>query len=164
MATVKQQLSIGDAIYHATAQPTLVKDDGTNFPVWGLSFSNAATQQASWRFKASNYGASNPNLVIVIDWYSSATSGTASFRGKVSVLTPGDAQSMLLDAFATAVTGTTVVNTTANGLNRTTITITSANLDSMTADDSVELCIDRNDASVAAACKVVGIELQYSDT
>jgi hypothetical protein len=160
MATVKQQLSIGDAIYHATLQPTLVKVDGTNFPVWGLSFATGAVnQQVSWRWKASSYGSGN--VTVLLDAYSSATSGSVTWGGALSVLTPGDAQSMLTDAFATENTQAQAVNGTSNGLFRTTLVI--SNLDSLAADDSVEMRIRRTDNSVAAAVILVGIEVQYSD-
>jgi hypothetical protein len=160
MATVKQPLSIGDAILHATLQPTLTKADGTNFPVWGYSFATGAVnQQLSWRFKADNYGSGN--VTVVLDFYSSATSGSVTWGGALSVLTPGDAQSMLTDGFATESTQATAVNGTANGPARTSLVI--SNLDSLAADDSVELRIRRTDNSVAAGVVLVGIEVQYSD-
>jgi hypothetical protein len=161
MATVKRMLSIGDAIPHATLQPTLVKVDGTNFPVWGYSFATGAVnQQISWRFKASNYGSGN--LTLLLDIYSSGTTGSPVFGAAISALTPGDAQSMLTDALATETTGTVAINSTANGPQRISITI--SNLDSLAADDTVELRLRRTDNSVAAAVVVVGVELQYSDT
>jgi hypothetical protein len=167
MATVKQQLSIGDAIPHATLIPELCKIDGTNFPIWGYAFaSGSLNEQLSWRYKASNYGASNPSVLVVLHWYSrsGSTTGSPTWGAAFSVLTPGDAQSMETDTFATEVTAAVAVNGTAKGLTVTTITITNTNLDSMTADDSVEMRIRRTDNSMTGDAILVGIEVQYSDT
>lgn len=167
MGTIKQPLSIGDGIPHATAVPTPTKFDGTNFPLWGPSFAGAAAnQQMSWRWKADNYGASNPNVLVIIDWItvSGATAGSATWGAAFACATPGDAQSMLTDALGTEVTQATAINSTANGPNRTTITVSAANLDSMAADDSVEMRIRRTDASVTGGLVIIGLEVQYSDT
>lgn len=167
MGTVSQSLGIGEAIAHATLIPELCKIDGTNFPVWGYAYAGAAAnEQLSWRWFAVNYGASNPNVSVIIDWYSrsGSTTGSATWGAAFSVLTPGDAQSMETDTFGTEVTQSTAVNGTAKGLTRTTISIAAANLDSLAASDSVEMRIRRTDSSVTGDCIIVGITVQYSDT
>lgn len=163
MATVKQPLSIGDAIPHATLIPELCKIDGTNFPVWGYAFATGSlNEQLSWRWKASSYGSGN--VTVIIDWYSRSgtTSGTVTWGGALSVLTPGDAQSVETDAFATENTQATTVNATAKGLTTTSLVI--SNLDSLAADDSVEMRIRRTDNTMTGDAIILGIEVRYSDT
>ena len=166
MATVYRPLGIGAAIPHATNQPELTKEDGTNFPVWGYAFADSTQDdQISWRFKASNYGSGN--LTLIIDWYSrsGSTTGAVVWGGALSVLTPGDAQSVLTDALATENTVTTTVNGTARGLTRSTITL--SNLDSLAANDSVELRVRRLQSNgsdtMTGDATIVGLEVQYSD-
>jgi hypothetical protein len=163
MATVPRPLSLGDAIPHATLQPTRMKADGTNFPLWGLAFAGAAAnQQVSWRFKASKYGSGN--VTVVLDWYSVAgsTTGSVTWGGCMAVVTPGDAQSMESDALQTEQTQATTVNGTAKGLTRTSLVL--SNLDSLAADDSVELRLRRTDSSMTGQALLIGVEIQYSDT
>src|SRR3982751_2684302 len=123
MATVKQYLDPGAVIPHATAIPELVKIDGTNFPVFGYAFTINTNEQVSVRWKASNYGSGS--VTVVCHWFSrtGVTSGNVTWGAALSVLTPGDAQSMLTDALATENTQTTAVNGTASGLTSTSITV-----------------------------------------
>lgn len=166
MATVYRPLGIGAAIPHATLIPELVKIDGTNFPLFGWAFDAATDEQLSWRFKASNYGSGN--LTLILDWYSRAGSTTNEVRwgAALSVLTPGDAQSMETDALATENTVDSTVNGTPRGLTRATITI--SNLDSLANNDSVELRVRRVGSNaaddMAGDAVLVGLEVQYSDT
>lgn len=167
MATTKQYLDPGAAIPHATNIPELVKIDGTNFPVFGYAFADATQDdQMSFRWKASNYGSGN--VSVIIDWYSrsGSTTGAVVWGAALSVLTPGDAQSMETDGLATENTQTTTVNGTARGLTRSTITV--SNLDSLAADDSVEMRIRRLQSNgsdtMTGDAIIVGIEIQYSDT
>lgn len=162
MATVKQYLDAQSGIPHATLIPELVKLDGTNFPVFGYAFTINTNEQLSFRWKASNYGSGN--VTVICDWLSrtGVTTNNVTWGAALSVLTPGDAQSMLTDALAAENTTTTAVNGTASGLTRTSITV--SNLDSLAADDSVEMRIRRTDNSMTGDAVLVGIELQYSDT
>ena len=166
MSTIKQYLDPGAGIPHATNIPGLYKEDGTNFPVFGYGFADSTQDdQLSFRWKASNYGSGN--VTVIIDWYSQAgsTTGAVVWGAALSVLTPGDAQSVLTDALATENTATTTVNGTARGLTRTSITV--SNLDSLAADDSVEMRIRRLQSSgsdtMTGDAIIVGIEIQYSD-
>lgn len=167
MATVKQYLDPGAFWPHATNIPELVKIDGTNFPVWGWAFADSTQDdQISCRWKAANYGSGNVSAIV--HWYSRTgqTSGAVVWGAALSVLTPGDAQSMETDGLATENTQTTTVNGTARGLTSSTITI--SNLDSLAADDSVEMRIRRLQSNgsdtMTGDAILVGVEIQYSDT
>ena len=160
MANVDLQLDVGAGILHASASPTLQKNDGTNFPVFGYAF--AVNDLLSFRFFASKYGSGN--VTVLLDWYDSATSGSATWGASIAALTPGDAQSILTDALATQATQATSTNGTANGLNRTSIAVSS--LDSLAADDSVELRITLTANSLSGTPKpvLIGVTVRYSDT
>lgn len=139
--------------------PERVKIDGTNRPIYGYAFAN--DDYAFVDFKASDYGSGN--LTLVIDWYSrsGSTSGNVQWGAALMAVTPGDAQSMETDAFATATNTTTTVNGTARGPTRTSITI--SNLDSLAADDDCCIKITRNSASTMTGDAIpFAIELQYS--
>jgi hypothetical protein len=167
MATVKQQFDCRDLIPFASAGPTFTVSDssgGSAYAISALSFAAAtAGQAAAVRFKASNYGSGN--LTLIIRWYAAATTGNVQWNGQIAVNTPGDAQSVLSDALATATNVTTTVNGTANGLNTSSITI--SNLDSLAADDEVWLVISRTNGgsdTMSGAALLLGFELTYSDT
>ena len=167
MATVKQQFDCRDLIPYASAGPTFGVSDssgGSAYPIDRLSFAAAtAGQSAAVRFKASNYGSGN--LTLVIRWYAAATTGDVQWNAQIVAISPGDAQSVLTDALATATNTVTTVNGTTNGLNTTSVTI--SNLDSLAADDEVWLVITRNNGgsdTMSGAALLLGFELQYSDT
>lgn len=168
MATVTQGVSVGSLVPHATAVPELIKVDGTNNPVWGQAFDAAADEQLSTeRVFLANYGASNPNISIVLDWYSrtAQTSGAAVWGAAIQAITPGDAQSVLTDGFGTEATTTTTVNGTASGLTRTTITITS--LDSAAPNDSIIIKLRRigtnGSDTLTGDAVLLGMTIQYPD-
>lgn len=167
MATVSQPLDIGAGIPHSTNIPELVKVDGTNFPVFGYAFADATQDdQISFRWPALNYGSGNVSLII--DWYSRTgqTTGAVVWGGALSVLTPGDAQSVETDGLATENTQTTTVTGTARALTRSTVTI--SNLDSLAANDSVEMRVRRLQSNgsdtMTGDAIIVGVYVQYSDT
>lgn len=162
MATTKQWLPASSFCPHATLTPEYVKLDGTNFPVWGWAFTINLLEQLSARWKAINYGSGN--VTAIFHWFSrtGVTTNNVTWGCAISVLTPGDAQSVLTDALATETTTTTAVNATASGLTTTSVTI--SNLDSLAADDSVEMRIRRTDNSMTGDAVLLGVELQYSDT
>src|SRR5262245_48697146 len=141
MATVKRPLNILAAMLHSTGIPELVKIDGTNFPVWGYAFDAATDEQVSFRFPANNYGSGNVTLKFY--WYSrsGSTTGNSVFGAALACVSDGDAQSMETDGLATENTVTSAVNGTAKGPRLASITI--SNLDSIAADDSVELRLRR---------------------
>jgi hypothetical protein len=169
MATVVQGISIGSLVPFATLIPALAKVDGTNFPNFGPSFDAATDEQmCTDRIYAASYGASNPSVTVIYDWYSASgsTSGAVVWGASLSVLTPGDAQSIETDAWATENTTTTTVNATAKGLTRTTVTVT--NLDSLTANDSFLVRIRRigsnGSDTMTGDAILVGMTVTYPDT
>lgn len=170
MATVTQSLDVGAFVPFATAIPQLRKTDGTNDPVFGPSFIDNTTDQQllSPRWLAVNYGASNPNINVLIDWYSfgGATTGAVVWGCALQAVTPGDAQSIETDTFATENTATTTVTGTAKALTRSTVTIT--NLDGIAPNDSAIIRLTRRQSNGADTlvgdAVVVGVYLQYADT
>lgn len=166
MATVRIPIAMGSLVPFTTAIPTLFNVAGTNFPNFGWQFTPASNHQlVTERLYAVNYGASNPQPTLAFDFYSptGVTTGNVQWSAALSVLTPGDAQSVLTDAFATASTQTTTINGTASGLTRSTVTI--ANLDSLTADDSFVLkIICTSSSTISGNVALVGLTLAYSDT
>jgi len=148
----------------ATNVPQMTQINGTNLTQIGLRYT-AVNQAAFYRFVAHNYGASNPNVTVLLDWasfFGSTTSGSVTWGAALSVLTPGDAQAVGPDSFATEATTNTTTNSTGNGLNRTSITITS--LDSLTAADFVCLRIRMTVlTSFSDTALLLGISVQYPD-
>lgn len=115
---------------------------GTNFPVEVLSFDAAADEAVCWRFSAVGY--TSGNLTVDVEWYAdTASSGDVVWGAALCVVTPdADTQDVETDAFATENTVTdTHLGTTGQRLHRATITV--SNLDSLAADDAVELRIRR---------------------
>lgn len=163
MATVSIGIPPECASFLSTNIPELLQTNGTNFPVVGLAF-GAVNEAAFYRFTAWNYGASNPNVSLLVDWYprTAAVSGNVSWGGSLSVITPFDAQSILTDAFATEATTNGSVSGTSNGVVRTTVTITS--LDSLAAGDTVELRVRCTTYALSAGdAVIVGLTVQYPD-
>ena len=168
MATVTYPLSIGSFIPSATVPPEQVRLEGTNFPEFGYAFADATNDEIMYseRLFIPNYGSGNVSALV--DWRSRTgqTTGAVVLGAALSVLTPGDAQSVATDAFATENTQTTTVSGTASALNRTTITI--SNLDSLAANDSLVLRIARKQSNgsdtMTGDCIIEGVTLQYSDT
>jgi uncharacterized membrane protein YjjB (DUF3815 family) len=140
---------------------------GTNYPVSGSAFADATTdEQIFTRWLAAQYASGN--VSVLVDWYSRTgqTTGAVVWGAALSVLTPGDAQSIEADAFATENTQTTTVTGTARALTRSTITV--SNLDSLAADDSVELRITRRQSNgsdtMTGDAVIVGITVRYLST
>src|ERR1700752_403815 len=105
MATITQWLDPCGAHVFATVQaPELQQNNGTNFPIGGYAFDGAGSTVEGIFFEVAipNYGASNPNFTVLVDFYTSATTNATVWQGAVAVTTPSDAQSMLTKAFATA--------------------------------------------------------------
>lgn len=170
MAEVQHQFDVYDSGKpHALYAPEPLKLDGTqtpSVPVYGYAFTRQASnfEQLSFRFRAANYPGSG-NVSVDVDWMlrGSQTSGTVTWGACMSVITPNtDTQSMLTDALQTEQTaGTAATNT--NSLKRTTITI--SNLDSLAADDLVELRLRRVDTGGPTDDAVaVFLTVRYSDS
>lgn len=168
MGTTRISLGIGAFAPAPTvgAFPEEINDPGTNYAARGLAFDTTTEENTYARFKADAYGSGS--VSVICDWYSrsgSTTNGVV-LAAALSVLTPGDAQSILTDAFATENTQATTVSGTARALNRTTITV--SNLDSLASGDSVELKLGRRPANgsdtMAGDCVIVDVNVEYSDT
>jgi hypothetical protein len=169
MATITQFLDpVAARVFTTVNPPEWIQGNGTNFPINGYAFdgAGASVEAVFFEVPAPNYGASNPNLTVLVDFYTSATTNATVFQGAISVTTPGDAQSMLTDAFATANAASAVTsNSTANGPLRATITIT--NLDSLTANDRMTFKLFRDPANGGdtntADAIVFGVWFTYPD-
>lgn len=170
MGTVTQWLDpLSARLFTTVNPPELVQANGTNFPLNGLAFdgAGASVEACFYEVPAVSYGASNPNVTVLVDFYTPATTNATVFQGAISVTTPGDAQSLLTDAFATANAASAVTsNSTANGPLRATITIT--NLDSLTANDRLTLKLFRDPANGGdtntSDAIVFGVWVQWPDT
>lgn len=151
MANVYHTFQAASGNVGATQIPELVAVPAatitTNATRFGYAFDGAGTtiERIFFEFVAVNYASGN--LTVTLDWYarSGTTTGNVKWEAAIMCLTPGDAQSMETDTFATATNTTTTVNGTARGPNRSTITV--SNLDSLAQDDHVTLCIDRDPAN-----------------
>lgn len=104
---------------------------------------------------------------VKILWMANAITGTARWGAKLGAVTPGDADTPLEHATATAATAGSVTNATeARRLNEATVTLSS--LDSVAAGDLVSLVVYRDadgtsgtdDLSVDA--EVVSIAFEYT--
>jgi hypothetical protein len=176
MGTVSQSLDIAVARFYATVQPPQrVQDSGTNFPLLSLAFdgAGATVEGCFWEVFVAAYGASNPNVVIKVEWMPAANPGASQnviFQAALAAITPGDNQSRLTDAFATAVAASAVsVSTTdANKPKESVITISGASLDSLAAGDSLTVKLFRDPANAGDTytndAKVTMVQLEYSDT
>jgi hypothetical protein len=167
MATVRQTFYPNGAEYLATAFPALVKNNGTNSPVKSLAFDAAATETAFWDWTATAYGSGNVTCYVV--WYAdTASSGVVRWDAAIAAITPDvDTQDVETKAFATSTSfDDTHLGTTGQRLHIATIVIT--NLDSLAADDEVQLKLSRlgahaNDTMTGDAL-VTKVRLTYSDT
>lgn len=167
MATVVQQLDPGSAQYLATGGAALLKANGTNFPVTGLYFDAAADESAYWRFTATRYGSGN--ITVTVEWYAdTASSGDVIFGAAIGAITPNtDTQDVETKSLATANTATdTHLGTTGQRLHS--IDITVSNLDSVAANDAVNLRLYRDaDAggdTLTGDAIVTAVTVSYSDT
>lgn len=169
MATVYLPIDPKSAILSTSAIPELVLISGSNGPVMGYAFDASAREDIYIATPLPLYGASNPNVVLSLQWYSrsGSTSGAVVWGFRQAAITPGDAQSMETKNWATAQTTTTTVNGTARGLTQTDIT-NSANKDGLAALDMLWLDIYRDAAAggdtMTGDAILVGMYLSYSDT
>jgi hypothetical protein len=169
MGTVTQWLDPkGADVFTTVNPPEWIQANGTNFPKSGYAFDGGTSVEALFfEVPAVNYGASNPNLTLLIDFYTAATSNATVFQAAISATSAGDAQSMLTDAFATATnSGGVTSNATANGHKQATITI--SNTDGLVAGDRFTLKVFRDpthasDTNTSDAI-IFGLWLQYPDT
>lgn len=168
MGTVYQQLPVASAVMRTSAFPALVQANGTNIPVRALAFDGAAEEACFFTFRAVRYGSGN--LTLDVYWYAdSGTSGDVIWGAAIAAITPNtDSQDVETDSLATAQTTTdTHLGTTAQRLHTCSITI--SNLDSLAADDIVQLRFYRDadaggDTMNGIDALVTNLVLSYSDT
>lgn len=161
MADVVHQWLASDFDVQASNIPEFVVIQGTNNPISGVAFGTA--NEALFRsFVAINYASGN--ITVKLNWYSrsGSTSSTVTWGAAIQAVTPGDAQSMETDSFATETTQATTVNGTARGLTQTSITVT--NLDSIAAGDRVNLRIRMTAKGMTGDAILETIELSYLST
>lgn len=141
---------------------------GTNAPVMGYAFDTTTREDIYYDLSLLLYGASGPNMSLVIKWYSrtGAVTGGVTWGARIAAIAPGDSVSLEAKNWATAQTGTTTVRATAKYPNATTVSIT--NLDSAAALDELWLNVyrlptDAGDTMLGDAI-ITSMYLSYSDT
>jgi hypothetical protein len=165
MATVSVPFDVGAALVGTSNIPELIVTQGTNFPILGYAF-GAANEAIFFRFVAQNYGSGN--VTLLLDWYARAgtapTTGSVTWGGALSVITPSDATNITTDSYATENTQSSTQNSTINGVVRATLTI--SNLDSLAAGDTVSLRVritSNTMGSPASDAVLIGATVTYSD-
>jgi hypothetical protein len=164
MSTIIIPLNPHEAILRSSAYPYLGQVNGTNIPVFYLSYDR--DQSAFWQIRVPGY--TTGNLSLTIDWYAdTATSGNVVFGGSIAAITPNsDTQDIETDSLATETsTTTTHLGTIGQRVHRTTVTI--SNLDSVAADDFVWIRIRRGSGgdgdTATGRVHVVKAAVSYTD-
>jgi hypothetical protein len=167
MATVYQVLAPEEAVYLGSAFAQYDKVNGTNFPVTGIKYDAASTENAFWKLNAVNYGSGNLTLTLL--WFAdTATSGDVVWDTQIAAITPNtDSQDVTTDGLTTANTVTdSHLGTTGKRVHSIAVTI--SNLDSIAANDIfwVKITRDVGDAAdtMAGDAWLVQAILTYSDT
>jgi hypothetical protein len=166
MAVVYQQLDVGAPQFLSSSFPQPLKN-GTNFPVYGLFFDAASTENATWVLRAITYGSGN--LTVDLDWYAdTATTGVIRWGVAIAAITPdSDSQDAETKSFATAQTvDDTHLGTTAQRIHRCSVTV--SNLDSLANGDDVWIKVYREGGNAADTMSgdaaLIGVCVSYSDT
>lgn len=166
MGTTYYPLDIKGAEVSTSAIPELVLIAGTNGPVGGYAFDASSREDIYFRIPIIGYGSGN--VTVNLRWYSrsGSTTGAVVWGSRLAAITPGDAQSVESDAWATAATTTTTVNGTAKGDTSTAVAISS--LDSLANLDDLWLNIYRDATSgsdtMSGDSIILTGFLSYSDT
>lgn len=166
MSNVPYPVGVGSFVPGSTPAE-FVTLSGTNFKAPGWSFDASADESIeSEALFIPNYGSGNVTVHVDGISRSGSTSGNVVMGAAFSVRTPGDAQSVLTDAFATENTVTQAINSTASGPTRCSITV--SNLDSLAANDELVLRIRRlgsnGSDTMSGDFHVRAVTLVYSDT
>jgi len=167
MATQKTPFVPEDAQFLSTSFPQYLKINGSEFPVTVLAYDSGTKESAFWKFKAVNYGSGS--LTAVIRWTSdTATSGDVVWGAQVACITQDtDTQDITTKALASA---STVIDTHLGTTARREMScsVTVANADSITANDTVWLLIFRDGASgsdtLVGDAFFIEASMEYSDT
>ncbi len=167
MATVKIALPPAAFIPASSNGAQFKVNAGTNFPVNALAFDASTAESVYAAFRAASYGSGN--LTLTLAWYAdTASSGDVVWGAQIAAITPDtDTQDVETKSFATASTVTdSHLGTTGQRLHSCSITI--SNLDSLAANDRVDLRIYRDSAAggdtMAGDALLTMAELSYSDT
>lgn len=167
MATVKQVLEPEAFTPAASNGPQFKCVAGTNFPVISWAFDAATAETMYAKFRAVNYGSGN--ITLKLQWYAdTASSGDVIWGAAIAAITPDtDSQDIETKAFASANTVTdSHLGTTGQRLHTCSITV--SNLDSVAADDWVDIKIYRDAASgsdtMSGDALLVQVAIEYSDT
>lgn len=167
MATQSIQIKPRGANLFTTGMPALYLENGTNIPYSGYGFDASTSEQIFVDFKVPFY--LSGNLTVTLRWYSQTgqTSGAVIWGTQIAALTAGDAQSVLTDTLATTNTSSaTTVNSTARGSTESIVTVT--NLDSLAADDTVQMRVYRDAAAggdtMTGDAIIFDIEVEYAAT
>lgn len=167
MATTRQNLMPEEATFQTTAFPSLVRVNGTNFPVVSLAYDAAATETAYFKWVAIAYGSGN--VTAKVGWYAdTASSGDVRWEVALAAITPDtDTQDVETKAFATAHAFTdSHLGTTGQRVHEASQAI--SNLDSIAAGDMCVLRVSRLGADAADTmtgdAQLLYVKLEYSDT
>lgn len=155
MATISQVLAVEAAQFKDSGFPQIVRNVGTNFPVFGLAFDAGSDESAYWTLRAGNYGSGN--LTIEVEWYAdTASSGTVVWEAQIGAITPNtDSQDIETKSLATLnYVQDTHLGTTGQRLHRATITL--SNLDSIATDDWFVLRVARDADGTNATDSMTG--------
>lgn len=161
MATQSLQFDPKGFDLFSSNQPTLVLENGTTIPISGYLFTTNG-QIFFRKFTARAY--LSGNLTCRIRWYSETaqTTGNVQLSAAIAAITPGDAQSVLTKALATATNTTTTVGGTGRLDNTTDVTI--SNLDSLAEGDDVWLAVSKIGGTITGGVVIVSVEILYAAT
>lgn len=132
-------------------------------PSWafGLGF----THRLTYSLRAVNYGGGV--ITVDIDWHapeSGSTTGTVIWTVAVVAQTPGDSEAFDAQTNGATTSGTTTVNSTLGGPNRTTISVPQASADAIASGDNLQLIITRGGAGTMTQRAMLDrVTVSYSD-
>jgi hypothetical protein len=167
MATIKHVLFPQSFVPDTSAGARFKLTAGTNVPVASLAFDAATAQACYTTIRAVSYGSGN--LTAKLQWYAdTASAGDVIWGMAIACITADtDSQDIETKAFATEQTVTdSHLGTTGQRLHTCSITI--SNLDSIAADDRVDIKLRRvaDDSSdtMTGDALLVSVEISYSDS
>lgn len=167
MADVKLNLALDSAKFGASAFPSPVGTQGTNFPAQGaFAFDGTNTERIYIKFSPVALNATATEILVTFEWYAAtATSGGVSWEAALAAVTPNtDNVDWETKAFATAQAVTdTHLGTTAHRPHSVDLSLT--NLDSIAEGDWAVIRISRvpgnaGDTMVGDAV-LTGVRLTY---
>lgn len=171
MGTIKLHYEMDVALFKsAVAFPQIVRAEGTTGPVPGLAFDTTTEETCFFRFRAINYGASNPSITLLVGWYAAtASSGGIAIGASLAAQTPNtDTGDTEAKAFATETIFTDTHLGTVGKRPHDALGSITTNLDSVATDDWVLLRIARKTADAGDTMTgdmiMTSLDVSYSDT